>query len=155
MTKPLDLPLFDVPDTIARESMPDLLRYWYLGTRARRHMMLRRFSEVDAELAPVPGARILDIGSAWGFNVMALDRLGFDAVGVDLVVDQFEVGRRIASHNDAEFRAIGATAAGLPFPDATFDAVTMVETFEHIFTQDRPAAVGAGWSCRRQTTRAS
>jgi len=142
----LVLPDISVPPDLAREEMPDLLRHWYLGPPARRHMMLRRFSEVDSRLDASPGDRILDIGSAWGFNVMALNRLGMRAVGVDLVPDQFEVGKRIAAHNRIDFDVAGADAAALPFGDATFDCVTMVETLEHIFDADRPRALA---ECRR------
>jgi SAM-dependent methyltransferase len=135
-----DLPQLRVPDSLAREDMPDLLRHWYLGPRARRHMMLRRFAEVDTEL---PGAgAVLDIGSAWGFNVMALGMLGYQATGVDLVADQFPAGREIARANGVRFAAAGADAAALPFAAAAFDAITMVETFEHIYLEDRRAALG-------------
>ena len=129
------LPDLKIPADLAADDMPDLLRYWYLGTRARRHMALRRFAEVDAEL-PAAGA-ILDIGSAWGYNVMALGALGRQAVAMDLVVDQFTAGARIAAENAIEFNALGADAAALPFGDATFDAITMVEMFEHVYEADR------------------
>lgn len=151
MKAPIELPRLRIPADLQPGQMPDLLRYWYLGTRARRHMMLRRFSEVDARAAGslrVAGVgngdsrRLLDIGSAWGFNVMAMERLGFDVTGIDLVVDQFEVGQRIAGENDASFAVVGADAARLPFGDATFDVITMVETLEHIFLEDRPTALG-------------
>lgn len=135
------LPDISVPADLAREDMPDLLRYWYLGSHARHHMMLRRFAEVDGRLGAARGARVLDVGSAWGFNVMALDRLGMRAVGVDLVPDQFPVGKRIAAHNGVAFDVAGADASALPFADASFDHITMVETFEHIFDADRPRAL--------------
>lgn len=139
--KPTELPEFRIPASMSRDDMPDLLRHWYLGTKARRHMMLRRFSEVDGEVSAPPQSRVLDVGSAWGFNVMALSRMGYRAVGMDLVVDQFAAGGEIAAANDVAFHVVGADAAGLPFADGTFDAVTMVETFEHIYLEDRPRAL--------------
>ncbi len=135
------LPDLHIPGSMAREAMPDLLRHWYLGPPARRHMMLRRFLEVDRELDGQPGERVLDIGSAWGFNPMALEALGYQSFGMDLVVDQFGAGQEIAVANDVQFRAVGANAAALPFPDETFHYITLVETFEHIYLQDRPAAL--------------
>ncbi len=138
------LPDIQIPNDIPLDQMPDLLRHWYLGPPARRHMMLRRFDEVDRELPPT--GEVLDIGSAWGFNVMALERMGYSATGMDLVTGQFDSGRRIAAGNDVSFRVLGANAAALPFPDASFDAITMVETFEHIFLEDRPRALA---ECRR------
>lgn len=109
-------------------------------------MMLRRFSFVDSGLSDQSArssdsTRVLDIGSAWGFNVIALDRMGYGVTGMDLVVDQFGVGRRIAKINDASFQVVGADAARLPFRDSSFDAIAMVETFEHIFLEDRPRAL--------------
>jgi len=135
------LPLVDVPADMASDEMPDLLRHWYLGPRARRHLMLRRFEEVDSELSGRKGDRVLDIGSAWGFNVMALNRLGYRVTGMDLIIDQFEAGKRIASANDVPLDVLGADAAALPFPDESFDCATMVETFEHIYIDDRVRAL--------------
>ena len=132
----LRLPDIRIPDDLSREDMPDLLRYWYLGTRSRRHMVLRRFHEVDVEIADNDGS-VLDIGSAWGYNVMALGKLGRDVVGMDLVPDQFPVGRRVADANDQAFKVLGADAVALPFADGTFRNITMVETFEHVFESDR------------------
>jgi ubiquinone/menaquinone biosynthesis C-methylase UbiE len=149
MKLPIEFPDLKIPTDLRPEEMPDLLRYWYLGTRGRRHMMLRRFGEVDARIAPFEAGspksehdyRVLDVGSAWGFNVMALERMGYRATGLDLVADQFEVGGRIARANDVAFTVVGADAAKLPFGDASFDVVTMVETFEHIYLEDRRAAL--------------
>jgi len=140
------LPAIQIPPDLARDEMPDLLRHWYLGPPARRHMMMRRFLEVDRHLDVQRGKRVLDIGSAWGFNVMALGRMGFDATGVDLIPAQFAVGQRIAAHNRVAFDVAGADASALPFGDGTFDFVTMVETFEHIYNDDRPRALA---ECRR------
>jgi SAM-dependent methyltransferase len=137
----LDLPDIRVPGDMSPEEMPDLLRYWYLGTRARHHMMLKRFSHVDAEIAEERFRRILDIGSAWGYNVLVLARLGKTAVGMDLVPDQFGAGLRVARANDLDLPVIGADASCLPFASGEFDGITMVETFEHIFDADREKTV--------------
>lgn len=141
MTTSFQLPDLRVPSSIETQTMPDLLRYWYLGTRARRNMMLRRFREVDAELRGSAGDRVLDVGCAWGYNVMALNRLGYHATGIDLVSDQFAVGQKIARENDAAFPVLGADVSHLPFENGVFDFVTMVETLEHIFVDDQPAAL--------------
>jgi len=142
----LKLPHLKVPEDLDASDMPDLLRYWYLGTRARRHMMLRRFAEVDGELRLRPEGKILDIGSAWGYNVIALRKLGYSAVGMDLISDQFPAGMRIAARNRLDFPVVAADAAEIPFPDGLFDSITMVETFEHIFESDRSRVIG---ECRR------
>jgi ubiquinone/menaquinone biosynthesis C-methylase UbiE len=124
-----------------QDEMPDLLRYWYLGTRARNHMMLRRFAEVDVEVSRGKGSRVLDIGSAWGYNVLALSRMTDLAVGMDLVVEQFAAGIKIAEANGMSLPVIGADASALPFGSGWFTGITMVETLEHIYEADRPAAL--------------
>ncbi len=136
-----ELPRIDVPEDMRPDEMPDLLRYWYLGTRARRHMVLRRFAEVDVEIRRAGVGRILDIGSAWGYNVMALAKLGVTAIGMDLVTEPFAVGRRIAAANDVDLCVIGADVSSLPFRDGEFSGITMVETFEHVFEEDRGRAI--------------
>lgn len=147
--KTFELPVIHVPADMNPDEMPDLLRYWYLGSKARHHMMLRRFSEVDVEIAPGNIDRVLDIGSAWGYNVMALSKLGKRAVGMDLVVDPFGAGSRIAAANGLDFPVVGADASSLPFGDGEFDAVTMVETFEHIYGPDRGRALSECWRVMR------
>jgi ubiquinone/menaquinone biosynthesis C-methylase UbiE len=109
-------------------------------------MMMRRFYEVDRHLDAARGRRVLDVGSAWGFNVMALGRMGFAATGVDLIPGQFAVGKRIADFSGVPFDVAGADASALPLADVSFDHVTMVETFEHIYAEDRPRALA---ECRR------
>ncbi len=138
--KKFDLPDLHVPSDMSPGEMPDLLRYWYLGTKARRHMMLKRFSQVDVEIGDDGIDPILDIGSAWGFNVMALTKLGKRAVGIDLVEVQFAAGRRIAEASGLDLAVAGADASCLPFGDGRFAGITMVETFEHIFEADRGKA---------------
>jgi 2-polyprenyl-3-methyl-5-hydroxy-6-metoxy-1,4-benzoquinol methylase len=135
----LRLPELRVPRDMRAEDMPDLLRYWYVGSRARRHMVRRRFLEVDAGLRPALGGRVLDIGSAWGYNVMALSHLGADAVGLDLVLEPFAAGRRIASENGLTLTVVGADAAVLPFSRSVFRGISMVEVIEHVFEDDRQA----------------
>jgi SAM-dependent methyltransferase len=71
---------------------------------------------------------------------MALCKLGKQAYGVDLVEDQFTAGRRIAEASGVDLLAAGADASSLPFPDASFGGISMVETFEHIFEADRARA---------------
>jgi len=134
-----ELPDLVVPPDMSVDEMPDLLRYWYLGSKGRRHMMMRRFLEVDKELKRDDAGAVLDIGSAWGYNVMALTALGLHAVAMDLVTDQFASGTRIADANAITFAALGGDGAELPFGNACFGSITMVETFEHVFEDDRAA----------------
>lgn len=130
-----------IPDSIHPDEMPDLLRHWFLGPPSRRHMSDRRFREVDSVLRLDAGVRVLDIGAAWGYHIMSLSRLGVKAVGIDLVIEHVDVCRAIARTNDVALDLIGGDAAELPFEDGIFDAVTMVETIEHVFVEDRAAVL--------------
>lgn len=79
-------------------------------------------------LQTVPGETLLDIGCGTGHTVRAaLDR-GLDAVGVDIstvaleqAIGQYGLGRRVYL----------ATAEQLPWPDHTFDNISILGSLEH------------------------
>lgn len=130
-----------IPDDIPEDRVPSLLVNWHLGSRARRHMSRRRFIAVSGALHGAEGGRVLDIGCGWGYNLHLLGSNGFDPVGIDIVSDDFLAARRIADANGAAARLVQADASRLPFEGESFDAVTSVETFEHIYEGDRVEAV--------------
>src|SRR3954467_1980872 len=68
-----------------------------------------------------PGEKVLDVGAGTGVSTQELARSGAYAVGVDLSVGMLRAGRSV---RPAVPRAAG-DALRLPFPDATFDAVTI------------------------------
>jgi 2-polyprenyl-3-methyl-5-hydroxy-6-metoxy-1,4-benzoquinol methylase len=74
------------------------------------------------------GGRALDVGCAAGFCMQALRERGFDPYGL-------EVSETIASHARERFGFdtvhIG-TLEDAPFPDGTFDVVTMWDVIEHV-----------------------
>jgi len=71
------------------------------------------------------GLKILDYGCATGSYCIALRQLGFECVGVD--VNQAYVTRAIA--RGVEARVVGET---LPFSDASFDTVLLIDVLEHV-----------------------
>ncbi|HEX5759488.1 MAG TPA: class I SAM-dependent methyltransferase [Thermoanaerobaculia bacterium] len=88
----------------------------------------------------VAGGRVLDVGSGYGFLLAALERAGYEPAGLELAPEAVEEARR---------RTRAAIAAGsaedpLPFPDAHFAAMTMLDVIEHL----RDVA-GALAECRR------
>jgi ubiquinone/menaquinone biosynthesis C-methylase UbiE len=72
------------------------------------------------------GWRVLDVATGSGNLALAAARRGCSAVGVDYVPALLERGRvrARAEHLEAEF--VEGDAEQLPFPDASFDAVTSI-----------------------------
>lgn len=129
-----------IPEGIPEERVPALLKWWYQGSRARRHLYVRRVSEVLGLVDAAPRGRVLDVGCGWGLALFSLEREGFTPFGVDLVQDDFYVAGRVAAANDLGCRLARANVSALPFRSDVFVAVTAVETFEHIYEEDREKA---------------
>ena len=130
-----------IPDDLPPQKTPSLLKNWFLGSRARAWLSRRRFVTVTGLLPPGEGARALDVGCGWGYNLFLLSHQGYEGFGIDIVQDDFEAAVRIAKANRADPRLAGADMSRLPFESQKFRAVTAVETFEHIFFPDRALAV--------------
>ena len=128
---------FDIPPTPEPEKTPALIKYWYLGSKARRYMTRRRVAAVAGLLDGTPTGKVLDVGCGWGLAPAVLARLGFRAVGVDLVDDGFRTALRICRANRVEFDVLQGDAARLPFRDRVFKAATAVEVLEHVYEPDR------------------
>ncbi len=130
-----------IPDSIPADALPDLLRNWHLGSRARRHLSRRRFAAVTGLLGSGRGERALDVGCGWGYNLFLLDRSGYGAFGVDIVQNDFPAATEVLGANRCACNLAGADVGALPFLDGVFSAVTAVETFEHVYAPDRERAV--------------
>jgi len=84
----------------------------------------RRWKRRVADLAAVtPGARALDLCCGTGDLALALARRGARVTGLDFSAPMLDVARRRASGPDLDF--IRGDALQIPFPDASFDIVTM------------------------------
>jgi SAM-dependent methyltransferase len=117
--------------------LPYLVEHWYLGPRATRHMVVRRFREVLAHADLAPGQRVLDLGCGWAYGTHWARTLGCRVTGIDLGLDQLAW----ASRAMPESRGLGlvqANARALPYRDGSFDRVISVEMLEHVFRPDRP-----------------
>jgi demethylmenaquinone methyltransferase/2-methoxy-6-polyprenyl-1,4-benzoquinol methylase len=74
-----------------------------------------------AALGLRPGERVLDVGAGTGVSTEELQRSGAFAVGADLSVGMLVAGR----HAGRTVPLLAGDAVRLPFPDGTFDAVTI------------------------------
>jgi SAM-dependent methyltransferase len=141
----MSTPELRIPADIPPERYPDLLRNWFLGSRARAYLARRRFQEVTALLRGGAKGRALDAGCGWGYNLFLLARDGFAPFGIDIVQNDFLAARRIARENGYDAMLVGADLAALPFASSSFAAVTAVETFEHVYESDRATAFREAW----------
>jgi len=76
------------------------------------------------------GARLLDLGCAYGFLVVEALAGGFRAIGVD--ASRFAIGQAVRFARPAAGRLAAAHAERLPFADGTFDVVTAFDVLEHV-----------------------
>jgi SAM-dependent methyltransferase len=93
------------------------------------------------------GWRVLDVATGSGNAAIAAARHGCTAVGVDYVPALLERARRRADAEGLSVELLEGDAEALPFPDASFDAVTSV--FGSMFAPDhRQAAAELLRVCR-------
>ena len=79
-----------------------------------------------------PGARVLDLGTAQGLNVLALNRAGYAASGVEPWVPAIETGRELAREMGVDLDVVEGVGEKLPFPDEEFDLVIAISVMEHV-----------------------
>lgn len=87
------------------------------------------------ELAPhraLEGARVLDVGCQCGALAVALAERGASVTGVDVAEPLLEGARARARGYGVRATFVRAEAESLPFEDASFDLVTLVDVIEHV-----------------------
>jgi demethylmenaquinone methyltransferase / 2-methoxy-6-polyprenyl-1,4-benzoquinol methylase len=89
-------------------------------------------------LAPAPGARVLDVATGTGLVAAELlARHDVSVVAVDQSPEMLAAARRRFSGNARAVELIEAQAEALPFPTASFDAVTFTYLLRYV---DDPAS---------------
>ena len=116
----------------------DLSRYYgpaYYGAAGRRFrgilegtigLFRKARARRVARLAGTPG-RVLDLGCGRGLMLAALQRMGWQCEGTEVSSSLAEAAR--SAHG---FEVLSGGIDPLPFPDATFDAVTAWHSLEHM-----------------------
>ena len=90
-------------------------------------------------IAQIPqGARFLDIGCGTGRWLRRYKERGFGAMGMDATLGMLRTARQ---HGIAA-PLVAGDAQRLPFPDASFDAVSDVTVVQHIPLASQPRALG-------------
>ena len=94
-----------------------------------------------------PGKTLLDVACGSGGPVLRIaDRTGCSVVGVDVHEQAVATGNDLACQHNltqrAKFQVADATTS-LPFPDASFDAITCIDAINHL--PNRPAIL-ADWA---------
>lgn len=114
---------------------------WGIGHYEHLAVKLRPAAEIIiGHLAPRPGEVVLDLGCGTGNAAMIAAGLGARVTGVDPSPRLVEVARATAAAEGLDADFILGSAASLPLPDGSVDAI--VSVFGVIFAPD-PAAAAA------------
>jgi SAM-dependent methyltransferase len=106
---------------------PGSAREWAVALFRRSVLKQRKLAEVAGMLGPTAGQRCLDLGSDNGVVSLLLRERGGDWASGDLTE---EAVSSIRSLVDADVHLVSGER--LPYPDATFDRVAVVDMLEHV-----------------------
>ncbi len=99
------------------------------------------FFEKVAAWLPVPGSRILDLGTGTGTLAQGLSDLGYDVTGIDISPEMIRAARQRPGAEQIKYQV--ASAEQLPFPDASMDLICAGQCW-HWFVRAKVAV-----ECRR------
>lgn len=82
------------------------------------------------------GAAVADIGAAQGLFLVACDRLGYRAVGIEPFAEARETAREIAARLEANITLVDGHAERVDLPAGSFDVVHAKSVIEHVRDAD-------------------
>ena len=100
---------------------------WALRLFRRSVLKQRKLAEIEAMLGPTAGLRCLDLGSDNGVVSLLLRRRGGDWASADMTEESVDSIRELVG---SDVRLVAGTR--LPFGDAEFDRVVVVDMLEHV-----------------------
>jgi SAM-dependent methyltransferase len=106
---------------------PGAEREWAIALFRRSPLKQRKLAEISALLGPTEGCRCLDLGSDNGVVSLLLRGRGGSWASGDLTEEATESIRSLVGQDVHLVRG-----DHLPFPDATFDRVAVVDMLEHV-----------------------
>jgi ubiquinone/menaquinone biosynthesis C-methylase UbiE len=110
-------------------------REWAVALFRRSVLKQRKLREIGAMLGPTRGRRCLDLGSDNGVVSLLLREQGGEWASGDLTGDAVASIRSLVGTDTHLVRG-----DRLPFPDATFDRVVVVDMLEHVEDEQAFAA---------------
>jgi SAM-dependent methyltransferase len=121
---------------------------WAAGDYATLSEYIAGVGELVVARAGVEGdMQVLDVACGTGNAALPAARVGADVMGLDLVPELLEAGRRKAEGEGLEIEWVEGDAEELPFEDGSFDRV--FSTFGHMFApRHRRTADEMGRVCR-------
>ncbi|HVF63865.1 MAG TPA: class I SAM-dependent methyltransferase [Casimicrobiaceae bacterium] len=105
----------------ARESLSNATRERFLSIQSK-----------VLKLAPRRTLDVLDVGCGAGTQARMWAELGHRVQGVDVNVDLIEIARKRTDGEPRDIRFVVASAARLPFADASMDVCLLPELLEHV-----------------------
>ncbi len=102
------------------------------GTRDQNTRLLHSFLVVAEQMEAPQGGRVLDLGggAAWVSDLLA--KLGYRPVTLDIAPALLRVGRDRFTREHLPFRPAAADMTALPFTDASFEAVLIIDALHHV-----------------------
>jgi SAM-dependent methyltransferase len=93
---------------------------------------ISKATEYLAQTYGLHAHHVLDVGCGMGELVVRLRAHGWDAFGVDLDNEALCIGNILASENGYSSLFVRSSGVALPFPDQSFDLVTLFCVREHV-----------------------
>lgn len=100
---------------------------------------VRRHPEVIAELIPLDGTRVVDVGCGDGALTRLLTKRGAKAVGLE--ISQAKLKRALAAPAVGDERYLEGSGERLPFADSSADTIIYLNSFHHVPVTAQAAAL--------------